>query len=57
MAALEKQGVPVWYLVAKDEGHGFRKKSNTDYQRIVMVRFMEEFLLGDGKAETRTGSR
>ncbi len=54
VAALEKQGVPVWYLVAKDEGHGFRKKSNTDYQRAVIVRFMEEFLLGDG---TKTGSR
>lgn len=53
VAALEKQGVPVWYLVAKDEGHGFRKKSNTDYQRLVMVRFMEEFLLGDGQAESK----
>ena len=25
-------GTPVWYLMAKDEGHGFAKKSNRDYQ-------------------------
>jgi dipeptidyl aminopeptidase/acylaminoacyl peptidase len=50
VAALEKKGVPVWYIVAKDEGHGFQKKSNTDYQRAVLVRFMEEYLLGEGKA-------
>jgi dipeptidyl aminopeptidase/acylaminoacyl peptidase len=25
---LKKAGVPVWYLVAKDEGHGFAKKGN-----------------------------
>ncbi len=25
------QGGPVWYLVAKDEGHGFAKRSNQDY--------------------------
>ncbi len=48
VAALEGRGVPVWYLVAKDEGHGFQKKSNTDYQRAVVVRFIEEFLLGPG---------
>ncbi len=50
VAALERKGVPVWYLVGKDEGHGFQKKSNTDYQRAVLVRFLEEFLLGDGSA-------
>ncbi|MFL6292157.1 MAG: prolyl oligopeptidase family serine peptidase [Thermoanaerobaculia bacterium] len=49
VAALEGRGVPVWYLVGKDEGHGFQKKTNTDYQRAVLVRFMREFLLGEGK--------
>jgi dipeptidyl aminopeptidase/acylaminoacyl peptidase len=56
VAALESRGVPVWYLVGKDEGHGFSKKTNTDYQRAVLVRFMREFLLGEGKTAT-TGSR
>jgi dipeptidyl aminopeptidase/acylaminoacyl peptidase len=50
VAGLEGRGVPVWYLVGKDEGHGFQKKSNTDYQRAVVVRFVEEFLLGNAYA-------
>src|SRR5439155_97256 len=28
VAALKQRSVPVWYLMAKDEGHGFRKKNN-----------------------------
>lgn len=38
-------GTPVWYLMAKDEGHGFAKKSNRDYQFYATVQFMKEFLL------------
>ncbi|HEY0510283.1 MAG TPA: prolyl oligopeptidase family serine peptidase, partial [Thermoanaerobaculia bacterium] len=30
VAAVKSNGVPVWYLVARDEGHGFAKKSNSD---------------------------
>jgi len=26
--ALKKQGTPAWLLIAKDEGHGYRKKPN-----------------------------
>lgn len=40
-----KNGVPVWYLVAKDEGHGFYKKSNFDYLFYATVQFMKEYLL------------
>jgi len=43
--ALKKAGVPVWYLVAKDEGHGFAKKSNRDFQFYATVLFIKEFLL------------
>jgi dipeptidyl aminopeptidase/acylaminoacyl peptidase len=42
---LKKSGVPVWYLVAKDEGHGFAKKSNRDFQFNSLVLFIKEFLL------------
>lgn len=42
---LKSQGNTVWYLEAKDEGHGFRKKANVDYQRLAVIRYMEEFLL------------
>jgi len=37
--------VPVWHLLAKDEGHGFRKKANADLQFYAIVLFVEHFLL------------
>lgn len=42
---LKAQGNVVWYLEAKDEGHGFRKKPNVDFQRLAVIRFMQEYLL------------
>jgi len=45
VGALKKQGTPVWYLMAKDEGHGFRKKQNQDFQFYATVEFLEEYLL------------
>ncbi len=42
---LKKQGTPVWYLMAKDEGHGFAKKPNADYQFFATVLFIKEHLL------------
>jgi dipeptidyl aminopeptidase/acylaminoacyl peptidase len=42
---LKKQGTPVWYLLANDEGHGFAKKKNADYQFYSTVQFMREHLL------------
>jgi dipeptidyl aminopeptidase/acylaminoacyl peptidase len=45
VATIRKSGTPVWYLMAKDEGHGFAKKSNRDFQFDATVRFMQEFLL------------
>ncbi|NUM33136.1 MAG: alpha/beta fold hydrolase [Candidatus Brocadiae bacterium] len=35
----------VWYLLAKNEGHGFRKKVNRDYYLNAMILFWEMFLL------------
>ena len=43
--ALKKQGTPVWYLMAKDEGHGFRKKPIQDFQFYATVEFLQEHLL------------
>jgi dipeptidyl aminopeptidase/acylaminoacyl peptidase len=45
VAALKKQGTPVWYLMGKDEGHGFRKKTNQDFQFYATVEFLKEYLL------------
>lgn len=38
-------GSTVWYLEAKDEGHGFRKKTNADFQRLATILFIQKFLL------------
>ena len=45
VAALKKSGTPVWYIVGKDEGHGFQKKQNLDYEFYATVEFLEEYLL------------
>lgn len=42
---LKANGNVVWYLEAKDEGHGFRKKANVDFQRLAVIRFMQEYLI------------
>ncbi len=41
-----KNGTPVWYLMAKDEGHGFRKKENADFQFYATILFAQHHLLG-----------
>ena len=43
--ALKAQSTPVWLLIAKDEGHGYRKKSNQDFQFYATVEFLQEYLL------------
>ena len=45
VSGLKKQGTPVWYVMAKDEGHGFQKKTNQDYAFYSDVEFLQEFLL------------
>ncbi|HEX8679648.1 MAG TPA: S9 family peptidase [Chthoniobacterales bacterium] len=45
VATLKQQGTPVWYLVGKDEGHGFQKKRNQDFQFYATIQFMREHLL------------
>lgn len=45
VTTLKKQNTPVWFLMAKDEGHGFAKKKNADFQFYSTVQFMREFLL------------
>jgi dipeptidyl aminopeptidase/acylaminoacyl peptidase len=53
VAAVQANGAPVWYVVAKDEGHGFQKKSNTDYMRTVQIEFMRQYLLGEAAVAAR----
>jgi dipeptidyl aminopeptidase/acylaminoacyl peptidase len=39
------QKVPVWFLMANDEGHGFAKKPNQDFLFYSQIKFMEKTLL------------
>ena len=45
VATLKKQGTPVWFLMANDEGHGFAKKKNADFQFYSTIQFIREYLL------------
>jgi dipeptidyl aminopeptidase/acylaminoacyl peptidase len=43
--ALKKQKTPTWFLMAKDEGHGFGKKKNQDFLFYSTLQFAKEYLL------------
>ena len=43
--AVREAGKEVWYLLALDEGHGFQKKENRDFQVVSTVAFLERTLL------------
>ena len=46
---IRKNGGDSWYLLAKDEGHGFRKKSNRDFYSASVMMFLEKFLLDNNQ--------
>jgi dipeptidyl aminopeptidase/acylaminoacyl peptidase len=37
-------GTPVWYLRAENEGHGFQRKENADFQFYATVLFLRDVL-------------
>jgi dipeptidyl aminopeptidase/acylaminoacyl peptidase len=41
VARLRSRGGEVWYLQAKDEGHGFRKKQNRDAYYRTFAQFIK----------------
>ncbi len=45
LAELRRQGKDVWYLMAEDEGHGFRKQGNRDIYNQAVVLFLQRYLL------------
>jgi dipeptidyl aminopeptidase/acylaminoacyl peptidase len=47
VAAVRKNGTKVWYLMAKDEGHGFAKKRNGTFLFHAVVEFVRENLIGE----------
>ncbi len=46
VAKVRKGGGPVWYVEGKNEGHGFAKKPNQDYQQAVQIAFLRQYLVG-----------
>jgi len=54
--ALKQAGIPVWYVLAADEGHGFRKKANRDANSAIMTLFLERYVLGAGGAPLDAGT-
>ncbi|MSR66445.1 MAG: S9 family peptidase [Pedosphaera sp.] len=42
--ALRTRKIPTWYVMAEDEGHGFRKRANQDYQFLATLLFLQEHL-------------
>jgi dipeptidyl aminopeptidase/acylaminoacyl peptidase len=43
--AVRDRGGVAWYLMAKDEGHGFKKKKNADFQFLATIQFFRTHLL------------
>lgn len=44
VATLRGNGIPVWFLMADDEGHGFAKKKNIEFQFFATVQFVKTYL-------------
>jgi dipeptidyl aminopeptidase/acylaminoacyl peptidase len=44
VAALRARGLPVWYILARDEGHGFAKRTNRDYLLAASMLFLAQQL-------------
>lgn len=42
---VRENNVPVWYQLATNEGHGFKKKYNRDFMNYSIIRFYREYLL------------
>jgi dipeptidyl aminopeptidase/acylaminoacyl peptidase len=47
VAALRARGVPVWYIVAADEGHGMQRRSTRDYVYSAIAAFLVRYLLDE----------
>ena len=45
LVAATKDRIPVWYIVAKNEGHGFLQQDNRNYRLYATILFVKEFLL------------
>jgi hypothetical protein len=49
------RGVPVWYILADNEGHGFARKDNADFYFAAAVKFLQDVL--EPRRADRRGQR
>jgi dipeptidyl aminopeptidase/acylaminoacyl peptidase len=47
VTAVRGNGIAVWYILGKNEGHGFQKRNNQDYLQAAQVLFLQRFLLAE----------
>jgi len=40
-----KDRIPVWFILARNEGHGFVQQDNRDYRLFASILFVKQFLL------------
>jgi dipeptidyl aminopeptidase/acylaminoacyl peptidase len=52
---ITQNGGTVWFLMAKDEGHGFRKKPNQDFEFYSVIEFINRFLINEPE-KTKAGN-
>ncbi len=45
IAAVRANGTTAWHILAANEGHGYRKKENQDYQFLATLGFWQQTLL------------
>jgi dipeptidyl aminopeptidase/acylaminoacyl peptidase len=50
VAAVRANGQQAWHLIGENEGHGFAKKENQDYNFWVNLMFWQQHLLGNSAA-------
>jgi dipeptidyl aminopeptidase/acylaminoacyl peptidase len=49
--AVRGAGQPVWYMLARNEGHGFARKENSDLFLQLTVTFLREHMVGARAAQ------
>ena len=55
VSELKSNRIPVWYILAKNEGHGFANWDNFAYASDAEILFSRRFLLGDPSSDLSAG--
>lgn len=57
LEAIRSSGGEAWYMLARDEGHGFRKKTNRDTFNQAVALFLQTFLLPSGEKHEKVSAK